>query len=232
MTPRITTLARLDVALQHRNGIYYAYAFVVAFYAAIIHFAGPALPAAAVGFIIWSDPAVLGFFFLGALMMLEKAEGARAALGVSPASPLDYILAKTVTLTALAVVAVAITGAVSPRQVDWPVLIASTVLVSVQFIWLGIPVALLFRTVSEYLIGAAGLLTPVILPGLLAFYDPMPWWAVPIPAASQLKLILMGVGAGTAGGAQLAAMFLVASAAAAGCLWFALRTLSKELGAQ
>jgi fluoroquinolone transport system permease protein len=130
LTTRIATLARLDVTLQRRYGIYYAYAFVVAFYAAIIHLAGPALPAAAVGFIIWSDPAVLGFFFLGALMMLEKAEGARAALGVSPASPVDYVLAKTVTLTALAVAAVAVIGVVSPDNENWPVLLAGTVLIS------------------------------------------------------------------------------------------------------
>lgn len=232
MTARIATLARLDLTLQQRYGIYYAYAFVVAFYAAIIHFAGPMLPAWAVGLIVWSDPAVLGFFFLGAIMMLEKIEGARLALGVSPASPLDYVMAKAFTLTALAVVAVVVIGLFSPAEVNWPALIAATILTSVQFIWLGVPVALRFRTVSGYLIGAAGWLTPVVLPGLLALYDPMPWWAVAVPAASQLKLILIGVGAGSGSGIQLVAMFIVATIAALLCLRLALKALSRELGSE
>src|SRR5690606_22027394 len=52
VTARVATLARLDVTLQLRYGIYYAYAFVVAFYATAIHFAGPYLPAWAIGLII------------------------------------------------------------------------------------------------------------------------------------------------------------------------------------
>ena len=55
---------------------------------------GPHLPAWAPAFIIFTDPAALGFFFLGALMMLERSEGVRTALAVTPLSAADYLTAK------------------------------------------------------------------------------------------------------------------------------------------
>ena len=49
------------------------------------------LPDWAAAFIIFTDPAALGFFFLGALMMLERSEGVRTALATTPLSLLDYL---------------------------------------------------------------------------------------------------------------------------------------------
>ncbi len=232
MSPRLTTLAGLDVRLQLRYGIYYAYAFVIAFYVAVAVAFGNRLPAGAVGFIVYSDPAVLGFFFIGALMMLEKAEGTRIALAVTPATPADYLWAKTLTLTTVAVVAVAIIGALAHAHPNWAVLLPATVMTSVCYIGIGVPIALRFRTVTSYLIGSAGWLTPVVAPGLIAFLDPMPAWAMIVPTAAQLRLILVGVGAAETGKAELAAMFAVALAAAAGAFRLGTWSLMRELGGQ
>ncbi|MBO6717985.1 MAG: hypothetical protein JJ913_08525 [Rhizobiaceae bacterium] len=230
MSARFTTLLGLDARLQHRYGIYYAYAFVVAFYAVLLTMLGEWLPAWAVGIVVYSDPAVLGFFFLGALMMLEKAEGARAALAITPVSPADYFWSKALTLTLVAIVAVTVIGATVHAEVNWALLLAATVLTSIQFIGIGVPVARLFKTVSSYLIGSTGLLVPVVLPCLLALYDPMPGWAVAIPAASQLKLILVSFGAGSAGTVQISMMLGVSAVAAAAGAWWGIRSLEGELG--
>ncbi len=230
MSGRLAALISLDTRLQWRNGIYYAYAFVVGFYALILVYLGAWLPAWAVGVVIYSDPAVLGFFFLGALMMLEKAEGTRTALAIAPVSPGDYFWAKALTLTIVAVIAVAVIGTLAHSSTNWPLLVAATVLTSIQYIGIGVPIARRFKTVTSYLIGSAGLLIPVVAPGMLALYDPMPAWAIVIPAASQLKLVLTSLGAGAASGTEIAAMLLVAFAAAAASVWWALRDLGAEFG--
>ena len=108
MFARARTLAAHDIRLQWRYGIYLAYGFVLALYAGLMVWAGPHLPAYDFAIIIFTDPAALGFFFLGALMMLERAERVTTALAVAPLAPADYFIAKCGTLTAVALIACAI----------------------------------------------------------------------------------------------------------------------------
>ena len=229
MSARLITLIGHDARLQYRYGIYIAYGFVLVFYVAVLVGAGHFLPAWVPAFIIFSDPAALGFFFLGALMMLEKAEGVRAALAVAPLGPGEYLAGKVVTLTAMAVLSSAVLilfhGTPNPT-----LMLVSVTLTSIMYVGIGVPIALRFKTVNGYLIGSSGLLLPVIAPGLVALIDPTPVWTLVLPATSQLKLMLVATGAGTASPAEVVFMLAVCAIAAAGGLWLAHRALVRELG--
>lgn len=98
------------------------------------------------------------------------------------------------------------------------------------FLGIAIPTAFYFKTVTSYLIGAAGFLIPIVAPGFIALLDPMPIWAIIIPTASQFKLILIATNAGSASTIEIAAMFVVSAIAASGTVWFAIRRLKQELG--
>ncbi|MBU1175135.1 MAG: hypothetical protein KKH72_07000 [Alphaproteobacteria bacterium] len=230
MSGLFLTLVAHETRLQFRYGIYFAYAFVVAFYVGVLVWGGAYLPPALVGFIIYSDPAVLGFFFLGALMMLEKAEGVRRALAIAPVSASAYFWAKALPLTLLGLVAVATMAPLVHAAVDWPVLMAAVALTALAYLGIGVPIALHFRTVSSYLIGSAGLMMPIILPAFLAFLDPMPAWAMIVPTAAQLRLIMIGTGAASDGFGAAVLMFAVALAGTVAAIWFGLERLEKEIG--
>lgn len=230
MTTRALRLALHDLRLQYRYGIYVAYAFVVVFYVSALVAGRQWLPGWVPAAIIFSDPAAVGFFFLGALMMLERTEGVRAALAVSPAGPSDYLGGKIITLTGLSLVATAILAVVIGDVAEAPLLLVAVGLTSVQYLAIGVPIALRFRTVNAYLVGAAGWLTPLIAPGFLAVLDPLPAWLLVIPAASQFRLILVATGAAQASVVELSFMLVVAALAAAGAVWLAIWSLRKELG--
>lgn len=230
MSARLAALVVHEARLQYRYGIYVAYAFVVAFYVAALAWGGAMLPPVFVAFVVYSDPAVLGFFFLGALMMLEKAEGVRFALSVSPVSATDYFVSKALPLTLLGVVAVAVMAPLVQARIDAAVLMGAVALTALTYLGIGVPIALRFRTVTSYLIGSAGLLLPAILPAFLAFLDPMPVWAMLVPTAAQLRLIMNGVGARADASPALALMFAATALGAAGAVWFALRRLDREIG--
>jgi fluoroquinolone transport system permease protein len=221
-------LARHDARLQFRYGIYLAYAFVLALYVAFLTGLGSLLPPWVAAVIVFSDPAALGFFFLGALMMLERSERVRSALAVTPLSPAAYVAAKAVTLTAMALVACAALGLALGEAADLPLLLGTVALTSLQYVGIGVPVALRFRTVTGYLVGAGALLTPLIAPGFLALLDPMPLWLAVVPAISQMRLMLIATGAATADPLGLAVMLAVSAVAAAGALWFAVSDLTRE----
>jgi fluoroquinolone transport system permease protein len=230
MSNILVTLVAHEARLQYRYGIYVAYAFVVAFYVFVLVWGGAFLPPAFIAFIIYSDPAVLGFFFLGALMMLEKAEGVRAALSVTPMAAGDYFIAKVLPLTLLGLMAAALMAVLVHGTVDWPVLVGAIVLTSLTYLGVGVPVALTFRTVTSYLIGSSGLLMPIVLPSFLAFLDPMPVWAAVIPTTAQLRLIMNGVGASADDPGLLTLMFASAGLGAVAAIWLGLRRLEREIG--
>ena len=230
MNGLVATLVIHEARLQYRYGIYAAYAFVIAFYVGALIWGGDVLPPVFMAFIIYTDPAVLGFYFLGALMMLEKAEGSRLALSVSPITAGAYFIAKAVPLTLLGLVAVAVMAPLIHARIDWPVLMGSVLLSSVTYLGIGVPIALYFRTVTSYLIGSVGFLLPFILPAFLAFMNPMPIWAMLFPTAAQLRLIMIGTGAVSDGAGALTLMFAMALIGTLAAVWYGLRQLEKEIG--
>lgn len=230
MSGRIGMLIAHDARLQRRYYIWAAYGVVVALYAAFLYFGGAAVPAWSAALVIASDPAVLGFFFLGGLMLLEKAEAARMALAMTPVSAFDYLAAKTVTLTAIALIAVVALGLLMRFSINWPVYLATVVLVSVEFIGLGAAMALRFKTVSGYLIMSGGLLLPLVLPGGLAFIEPMPGWAIALPFAAPMRLLLVSLGGAEAWAGEIAAMLAVTALYAAAGFGIGIIELQKEFG--
>ena len=227
---RLIALGLHDIRLQARYGIYAAYAFVVVLYVAILVGVGANMPDWVAAVVIFSDPAALGYFFLGGLMMLEKSERVRAALSVTPMSALAYVASKTVTLTLVALIACLLMGLAKHGGANLPLLLLVVVLTSVQYVGVGVFVALHFHTVTGYIIGAGALLTPFIAPGFLALLDPMPPWLAAIPAVSQLRLMLVATHAATSSPLELAIMLGVSALAAAGAMWLATNAVQKELG--
>lgn len=223
-------LAAHDTRLQYRYGIYAAYAFVVAFYVLVLLAGRGVLPGWAVAMVIYTDPAAVGFFFLGALMMLEKAEGVRTALAASPVTSRQYLAGKSVTLAGLALLASLILLVVHQRAPDPALLLVAVLLISICFIGIGVPIALRFRTVSGYLVGSGAFLMPVIGPAFLALLDPMPLWLGLWPPVAQFRLILIALGHASVPGTELLLLLAVTAAATAGAVWLALVALRGELG--
>lgn len=230
MAARAWTLAMHDIRLQWRYGIYLAYSFVLALYAGVLAGMGSQLPAWAPAVIIFTDPAALGFFFVGALIMLERAERVTSALAVAPLAPAEYFTAKCGTLTGVALIACAILLLFIHRPANPALLFLTVALTSIQYLGIGVPIALRFNTVSAYLIGSAAFLAPLIAPGALALVEGLPLPFLLIPAAAQLRLMLVATGAGSASGGEIALCMAVCLAAAAGAVWLALKSLDREFG--
>ena len=174
---RLLATIGCDLRLQQRNDFYYATAFVVAVYAlglSQLHATGARLNLA------WLLPAVVlnnlmitSFYFVGALVLLEKTEGTLAAQVVSPLRASEYLAAKVITLTALAlaynlaVVALVVGrgfGAES-RRMEGLALIAGVGVAAALMVMAGFVAVARYDSVNEYLLPslpyAAGLMLPL-----------------------------------------------------------------------
>jgi fluoroquinolone transport system permease protein len=219
-----------DGRLFYRYGIIAANGVVVALYALGLYLGGEAIPKQVIGFVIMTDPAVLGFTFLGGLMMLENSEQSRTALAITPLSAARYVAAKTIMLTAITLVAVVVLALFLHFEINWWLYLATVILTSIHYIALAAAIAPRFKTVTGFLVGATGILTPVIVPGVLAIFIALPTIFIALPAVSQFRLMMVALGTDPATPAEIAAMLAVSVMAAMGTLWFARRTLQIEFG--
>ena len=120
----------------------------------------------------------------------------------------------------------------SRRGAGTSLLLLSTVaLTSVQYIGIGVPIALRFKTVSGYLMGSAGFLTPVIAPAFLALLDPFPDLARHHSVGEPVSSHARRDGRGVVGSDRSSPLMLAISvASAAGGIWIARRALLREFG--
>lgn len=101
---RLKNLLFGDIRFQFKYGFYFLYAVLTLLYTCLL----AALPAAwrprAAALLIYSDPAAMGLFFMGAIVLLEKSQRVLSSLAVSPVKISEYILSKVLSIGILSAV--------------------------------------------------------------------------------------------------------------------------------
>lgn len=171
---RVLTTIKQDLQFQFRHGFYYAYLLICTLYIIFLRMVPLDARALITRVLIFSDPAILGFFFIGGIVLLEKGQNILENLFVTPLRIREYFIAKTISLTILAVIAslliIIVTLGLSFNP--FPLLLG-IILGSIFFILLGIVLASRVKTVNGYLLSSPLLLTGYFLPllKLLNIYD-------------------------------------------------------------
>ncbi|MEJ2133289.1 MAG: ABC transporter permease, partial [Gammaproteobacteria bacterium] len=73
-----------DARLQARNGFYYAAAFVVGLLVIMLSWLPEQIMAWVLPLVLFGNLVTNGFYFVGGLVLLEKAEGSLEAQSVTP----------------------------------------------------------------------------------------------------------------------------------------------------
>jgi fluoroquinolone transport system permease protein len=102
---KLKALLRGDVRFQYKYGFYFLYLLLSVLYVAVLF----SLPAAwrqkAALLMIFSDPAAMGLYFMGAIVLFEKGERVLDSLAVSPAGAGVYALSKLVSIALISTAA-------------------------------------------------------------------------------------------------------------------------------
>lgn len=101
---RLGATVRLDLLLQLRYGFYYAAAFVTLVWIALLYPLPASLLDLAVPFVVFTDLAVVGYYFIAGMVLFEKGERTLFALLATPLRFREYLASKLATLTALAMI--------------------------------------------------------------------------------------------------------------------------------
>jgi fluoroquinolone transport system permease protein len=180
-----------DIRFQLKHGFYLVYAIITVMYLIILSFLPESILSIALPLIVFSDPSVLGLFFIGGIILMEKGQGVLMVLVVSPLRTFEYILSKVVSLTIVSVLAaIAITWFSYYPTVNWWLLLVTTILTSGIFTLLGIIINAGCNTVNQYMLKTIPYMMLFILPCFALLGFPYSDFFVIFPSVAALKLML------------------------------------------
>jgi fluoroquinolone transport system permease protein len=144
-----------DARLQVRHGFYAAYAIVSLLYILALRSVPEAWRELAHVLATFSDPAAIGFYFVGGLVLLEKQQRLFDPLFATPIAASEYVLSKTVTLTGLSAAAiVAVRLGVFGFEGRWALFLFGSAATAAFFTLLGLGIAASCRTLNGYFIAS------------------------------------------------------------------------------
>lgn len=148
---RLKNLIKWDIYFQIKYGFYFIYAVLTIFYIFLLFVLPRSWRMNAMTIMIFSDPAAMGLFFMGAIVLLEKSQKIIQLLAVSPVKVWEYILSKVVSLAIVSEI-VAFVLAIAAKTEDLLSILIGTALTSVVFTLLGLIAATKINSLNQFVL--------------------------------------------------------------------------------
>lgn len=149
---RLLSVVKGDIRFQWKYGFYYIYILLVILYLGILSLLSGDVKEIVGHIMVYSDPAAMGMFFMGAIVLLEKSQGVLNSIAVSPVSPMEYILGKMCSIgfisLLVALILLSSVGIENLAMAVWGIVSASFV-----FTLCGIIVGTKINSLTGYIVG-------------------------------------------------------------------------------
>lgn len=186
---RFFSLLKGDIRQQYKYGFYWLYLFVTLIYLIALYFFPEAWKTTVGRIIVLTDPMLMGYIFIGAIMLFERSEKVTNALSVMPIYSSEYIFSKLISLGLISLVSseVIILGGGIPQHAFWtPVAIVAG---SFLFTMIGIVQTCRISTLNGFIMWLIPTMIVAILPPILYLCGIDGWWQQLMPGTAVLKII-------------------------------------------
>lgn len=175
---RVLNAIKGDIKFQRKAGFYILYALITIIYIVVIGaITDQELKRKVAVSLILSDPAAMGLFFMGAIVLLEKNQHIPIALAVSPLKDGEYVLAKVVSISVISTIVAVILALVSGIT-NILMVILGTILMCIIFSLLGLIIACKIKSLNQFIIATCPVELIGFVPALLYYFgvlDNMLW---------------------------------------------------------
>lgn len=172
---RLKKLFLLDMRFQAKYGFYFLYAVLTVIYIAVLFALPENWKEKAAVILIFSDPASMGLFFMGAIVLLEKSQHTTCALAVSPVHAAEYVIAKVCSLSAISLVVAAILALAADAN-HLHIVLFGTFLSGVIFTLSGIIVARKITGLNQFILWTVPIEAVCFVPAILHLFKITPAW--------------------------------------------------------
>jgi fluoroquinolone transport system permease protein len=170
---RLFNLIIWDIKFQMKYGFYFLYGVLSIFYLIILFAIPLKWQEKASIILIFSDPAAMGLFFMGAIILLEKSQKIPYSLAVSPIKSVEYIISKILSLCFISVIVAAILT-LSINKNNLFIVLIGTAISSSIFTLLGIIVATKISSVNQFILWTTPIEILTFVPGVLHLFQLSP----------------------------------------------------------
>jgi fluoroquinolone transport system permease protein len=189
----IWQMMKQDVRFQARHGFYIVYVFVSLFYILILRWMPVDVRDDVAPVIVLMDPAAVGFFIVGAGVLLERSQGVLDPLFVTPIGLQDYIWSKAITLAFLGFVSgeAVLIGSLGISGMIWLGSIGLYAIAVIMSLF-GMALAVRAKTVNMFLMKASFVMIVLLLPLLTYFHLVSSSFVFVLPTSAALRLLSSG----------------------------------------
>lgn len=185
---RLRNLFLQDMRFQARYGFYFLYAVLTVLYVAILSAVPEGWREKTAAILIFSDPASMGLFFMGAIVLLEKSQHTPWAFAVSPVRPMEYVLGKMGSLMAVSLAVVAVL-ALAAGVGHLLMVLAGTAMASALFTLSGIVVASKISSLNQFILWTVPVEAVSFVPAVLHLFKITPAWLRYYPVNVCMEMV-------------------------------------------
>lgn len=186
---RFFGLLKGDIRQQYKYGFYWLYLFVTLLYLIALYFFPESWKTTIGRIIVLTDPMLMGYMFIGAIMLFERSEKVTNSLSVMPIHSVEYLFSKLISLGLISLISseIIIIGGGIPQHVFWaPFAILAG---SFLFTMIGIIQSCRISTLNGFILWLIPTLIIAILPPILYLCGIDGWWQQFMPGTAILKII-------------------------------------------
>ena len=185
---RLWRLTVGEFGFAARYGILPLYGLLSLCYVLIVNMVPVHVRPTAGAIAILTDPAAMGLFFMGAMVLLEQSQRVNNALAISPVRVWEYVVAKVTVFMGIGLAVGLIVGAVAGNLLLGVGL--CVMLGSAMFSQLGLMIASQSRSINRFLILSIPVEIVVFVPALLFWFGVLqpPWWVI-TPGVAAIVLL-------------------------------------------
>ncbi len=191
---RLLKLIKGDLFFLARYGLFLVYAVFIVVYLIMLHYISGETGTFVMKLLVFSDPAAMGLFFMGAVVLLEKSQRVNCSLAVSPVTMNEYIASKAAAFLIAGVAVGLIIAFGSGRSLN---LAGITGIAggSLIFSMGGLFVASKTRSLNQFIILSLPVEIFVSAPGFLAAFGKLssPLWLMH-PGVASMSLLFRELG--------------------------------------
>ena len=140
-----------DMIFQWKYGFYALYFLMIIIYLVVFSFFKGDVKDTIVSICVYSDPAAMGMFFMGALILLEKSQRITNTIAISPVTTEEYILGKVISIGIISEI-VGIVLMIQRSPVNYFLCAVGIFAGSVIFSLCGIIVGAKIQSLNQYII--------------------------------------------------------------------------------
>lgn len=183
-------LIRGDIRFQYKYGFYLLYLLFSLLYIGLLFAFPVAWREKAAALMIFTDPAAMGLFFMGAIVLFEKNERVLDSLAVSPVKPWQYVASKLVSIGLISMLVSFAIGLAAGLATHPLRLVAGVFLSSCLFSAIGLIVACGSKTLNQFMLLTVPAEILICVPAVLWLFWETGWWMRLHPGAAAMELCL------------------------------------------